>query len=563
MKRLRSKATGNDEQGFALITVLVSTLALTLLATAMIAYGTGSQNTSRHDQDWNAALSAAEAGVDDYIFRLNENDLYWQYNSANLPTDGNQAFSNWASIPGDQNPAQFHYTPNTSTIGSDGRLRLTSTGRVNGVTRSISVSLRHRSFLDYLYFTDYETVDPALYTGTPFSAAQAQTYCAKYYYGGVGSQRDVSGRSDFSGDSDSNGAYCTDIQFITADTLNGPVHSNDAILLCGNPQFRGDVTTSWTGSGGKMYRDGCPTSRPVFANVNDPKHTASLTMPPTNSTLKTSVASGAGGCLYTGPTRIKLNSNGTMTVTSPFTKQTNNTACPKAGATGALPVGGVIYVQNVPSTTTDANYTSGCPYTVNSRAHPLGMPIATDLNTYGCRNGDLFVEGTLKGQLTIAAENNIVITWHLLYQGGTGGSDLLGLVANNFVEIYHPASCPSGNSSSCSLNANFPNETARNAKFTEPNIYAANLSVNHSVRVQLWDRGSSLGTLHIRGILAQRYRGPVGTNSNGSVASGYAKDYVYDQRLKYLAPPKFLDPVASQWEQSTWAEVKAPVGLPN
>ena len=42
------------------------------------------------------------------------------------------------------------------------------------------------------------------------------------------------------------------------------------------------------------------------------------------------------------------------------------------------------------------------------------------------------------------------------------------------------------------------------------------LSVNHSFRVQACDRrGAPLGTLHITGVLAQRYRGPVGTNSSG------------------------------------------------
>ena len=66
-----------------------------------------------------------------------------------------------------------------------------------------------------------------------------------------------------------------------------------------------------------------------------------------------------------GPTRIKLNSNGTMTVNSPFSKNTNNSSCPLNGTTGPLPTDGVIFVQNVPSTTTDPNYTDGCPYSVN------------------------------------------------------------------------------------------------------------------------------------------------------------------------------------------------------
>ncbi len=550
-----------DERGFALITVMLATTVLALLASGVVAYGVGSQNVSRHDENWNAALAAAEAGIDDYLFRLNENGSYWTYSASNLPTGGNAAFTGWERVAGGGTTSEFHYTPDTSTIAADGRVRLTSTGRVGATTRTVSVTLRHRSFLDYLYFTDFETVDPALYSGTPFTAAQAQANCSKYYYGGFGNQRDEPNRSDFPGDSDSNGAYCSDIVFISADTINGPMHTNDAFMLCGTPHFLGDTSTAWTGANGKLYRDNCPTSAPVFANPTDPKNLSPLTMPPSNSAIKAETASGKGGCLYTGPTRIRVNSNGTMTVNSPFSKQTNNAACPTSGS-AALPANGVIFVQNVPSASTDPNYTNGCPYNVNGRAHPLGLPIANDLNTYGCRNGDAFIEGTLKGQLTVAAENNIVVTWHLQYQSGLNGTDLLGLVANNFVEIYHPVNCTSGASAACNLNANFPGETARNATFSNPNVYAASLSVNHSVRVQMWDRGAPLGTLQVRGILAQRYRGPVGTNSNGNVYTGFVKDYVYDQRLKYLAPPKFLDPVASQWQVNTWAEVHQPSGLP-
>jgi hypothetical protein len=62
--------------------------------------------------------------------------------------------------------------------------------------------------------------------------------------------------------------------------------------------------------------------------------------------------------------------------------------------------------------------------------------------------------------------------------------------------------------------------------------------------------------LHIDGAIAQRYRGPVG--QSGSNATGYLKQYVYDQRLKYLSPPKFLDPVASSWGVATWAEINVP-----
>jgi hypothetical protein len=537
----RAAPTLRDECGFALATVMIISMVLSMLALATVNYAVGSQNISHYDQNWNAALAAAEAGIDDYIFRLGENGNYWQYNAGNLPPDGNLAFTSYVQVAGTTTDAKFRYDVDTSTIAQTGLVTLTSTGRVGNSARTVRVSLRRRSFLDYLYFTNYETIDPAMYTGSPFTPAQAQTQCALYYYTG----RNPS---------------CSNIIFVSTDKLNGPMHTNDAFMVCGTPNFLGDTSTSWTGANGLMYRDGCPTSHPVFANPGDPAYAVPLTMPPSDTSIKLQTAAGTGGCLYTGPTRIKLLANGTMTVKSPFSKNTNNAACPKNGATGALPTNGVIYVQNVPSTPSDPNYTNGCPYNVNGRAHPLGMPIANDLTTYGCRNGDVFIEGTLKGQLTIASENNIDITWNLQYNGGVAGTDLLGLIADNYVEVYHPVNCASGTTSACNLNANFPTETARNATFSSPVIQAAILSLAHSFRVQAWDRGSPLGTLNVTGVLAQQYRGPVGTNSNGVIVSGFSKNYTYDQRLRYLSPPYFLDPVASQWGIVTWAENPVPNG---
>ena len=56
-------------------------------------------------------------------------------------------------------------------------------------------------------------------------------------------------------------------------------------------------------------------------------------------------------------------------------------------------------------------------------------------------------QGTLKGRLTIAADNNIDIIDNVNIPTGAGGSDLLGLVANNYVEIYHPVDQSSSSSS--------------------------------------------------------------------------------------------------------------------
>jgi hypothetical protein len=63
--------------------------------------------------------------------------------------------------------------------------------------------------------------------------------------------------------------------------------------------------------------------------------------------------------------------------------------------------------------------------------------------------------------------------------------------------------------------------------------------------------GGNLGTLKITGVLAQNFRGAVGTNAG---ATGFTKDYNYDRRLNFRGPPHFLDPVRSAWKLRGFTE---------
>jgi len=175
-----------------------------------------------------------------------------------------------------------------------------------------------------------------------------------------------------------------------------------------------------------------------------------------------------------------------------------------------------------------------------------------------------------------------------------GGDDLLGLVANNYIEVYHPVRNDGTTSSppcdgvksdnSCNLripgtstSATIPSLYSGTTPGTStmatvltaqalrnPSFYGPLLTVQHSFRVQnyRYGLGSTLGNLTVFGAIAQRYRGIVGTFSGGVISSGYAKAYSYDQRLKYDSPPKFLNPVASAWQVVTWAECKTATCAP-
>jgi hypothetical protein len=156
--------------------------------------------------------------------------------------------------------------------------------------------------------------------------------------------------------------------------------------------------------------------------------------------------------------------------------------------------------------------------------------------------------------MSIASEHDINITWNLQYGTGgtTGTGNLLGLVANNYVSVFHPVDDDGDN-------LNIPGHSS---PFNNATIQAAILSVQHSFRVQNFDDGNPLGNLNITGAIAQEFRGAVGTFSGTSSVSGYTKNYVYDTRLKYLSPPYFLDPVKSAWGVATWAEIHTPGTFP-
>lgn len=523
LRRMRT-----EESGIALAAVIIMAVVMMTLVAATTGFAVNSLDTSRRDQDWNGALAAAEGGIDDYLYRLNRDSEYWTYDAGNPPPDGNDAFTQWVNVPGNAS-SQFRYSVDATQLAGQGVIRLTSSGKANGVVRTVEALLRRRNFLDYLYFTEYETTDPAMYTGWPFDPTEAEVNCAHHYFDSVGRHEN-----------------CSDITFFSQDVINGPLHTNDALLISGTPQFLGDTSTSWDGTcqnsectpSSVRYRG---SGTPVFSRPGDPVYASTLTLPPSNTSLKDKADAQLGGvgCLYTGPTSITLNSNGTMNVTSPKTVSSN---C-ATGSGVALPDNGVIFVQSIP--------TSG-PNAGTCSSHGLSYPKNGDINTaqYGCADGDAFVQGTLDGNLTIAAQDSIIITGNTTYQGGTGGNDLLGLVAENYVEIYHPVTCSSWSGGSCTSSAN------ATGALTNPTVHAAILTVKHSFRVQQYYYGAPLGTLTVFGSIGQLYRGAVGTFSGGSTTHGYSKAYSYDQKLKYTSPPHFLDPVASAWGVRTWAECK-------
>ena len=557
-----------DDSGSALLMVLGAMMVLTIIVTVAGTVAIRTAAFSRHSTDWNQALAAAEAGVDDYLARLNRDDNYWHtldctnqaMKKPNVTACSWDASTpvGWVDVPLSPR-AEFHYDVVTTSTATNGAITLTSTGRVGSVKRSVETVLRRGGFGEFLYYTVYETTDPANEAVYGLNNSTAQDKCAHYvwepYVAGVSKPRDTS--------------YCANIQFGSGDKINGPLHSNDTILMSGTPRFQGTVTTS------------DPACKPVngvprpytacykkngSANPQFDKGIAYRTevdLPTSIGDLKQYVVPSATnttpGCLYTGPTRIKIlpNSSGdhsTMKVWSPWTKTGINAGCGGVSPNGqevALPHNNLVMVQDVPSS--QSLPASGkCAVGAIDGSLPQNNDYNQEYSDANCRYGTLYVEGTLHGRVTMAADNNIIITGDLKYADGKTGLDALGLIAQNSVKIYHPIKCTNTSQGKCTSGQNLSRPSG--GTFSSPTVQGSILTLQHSFGVQSYNLGDDLGTLHLFGSFAQRFRGPVATTSGSTLVSGYWKDYEYDTRLRYSPPPFFLDPVRSSWGVKAYGE---------
>ncbi len=293
------------------------------------------------------------------------------------------------------------------------------------------------------------------------------------------------------------------ISFISGDAIEGPLHTNDTLSICGNPRF-GRTAQDMIEIGRKPRPAGTRTAAPEAAPSSPAPESPRprCCVPPESNSKLSTIALPA--FRYTGQVRICL-SGANMTVG-------NGTTCTGLYS-GPIPSNGVVYV-------------------ANGACSAVYSPITTIYeSTSGC--GNAYVSGTYTGQLTIAAENDVIINGSLCRTSCTtaSGEALLGLIANNFVRVYHPCS----------------NDTNRTGSISNPTIDAAILAIKHSFIVDNYSCGNPLGTLDVEGAIAQKFRGPVGTGGSSGASSGYTKNYVYDDRLRYLEPPSFIEPTGASW----------------
>jgi len=166
------------EDGFTMLLV-VGTMAVVVVAVGLVLSDVqGDFKPGRKDEDRKVAYAAAEAGIADYQARLESNPSYWaQCVDANNPSLGQVGNKNFVSMPGSSAqyaiellPANGFTSCSTSNAASmvsgagEFRIRVTGRSRAGDTTqRQIIATFRPKGFLNYIYYTDYETLDPKLY----------------------------------------------------------------------------------------------------------------------------------------------------------------------------------------------------------------------------------------------------------------------------------------------------------------------------------------------------------------------------------------------------------------
>jgi hypothetical protein len=593
IRRLKLRLPGaRDDEGIAMAMVIGISAVLMLLLTFTLSVSMSGVVKAKTDENWNGAIAAAYAGIEDYKSRIADDNTYYRTGNASAafsvgsdfantdpdnPAFGSGATGSWSYIENSADGAAYRYEVDNSSYADTGVLKVRSTGRVGNVTRSVVVDLKQKGFIDYLYYTMYEIQDPDI---------SGKTGCVVYAWNG-------------------RNADCSDIAFGSSDELYGPVHSNDIMRVC-EAKFYGVVTTGWNpGTNQNLLRykrinsqgQNC-TATEVF-DKGKPTTAKVLDLPPTNGDMRDEVRTdlpatvARPGCLYTGPTKITFHNDGTMTVWSPWTKKTQiafSTGANPAPVSGTTPtmcgtvnsnnniantlghVDGqripaleknLIFVQNVPtgtansaastnpnfwlSTARPSRFTSSTCSTGNGIGYPRNSEYVTSVSTsYGCTNGDLFVEGTVNAQMTISTENYVYVTGDIKYVNPE--ANVLGLVGQGAVWVWNPVSrtCTSNSGSSNCNSYSYASLLPDNRE-----INAAMVSVLHTIQVQNADKGGSQGILTVKGAMSQKFRGIVRTNSNG-----YAKNYRYDERFRFIAPPKFLSPVSTTYGISVMVESK-------
>jgi hypothetical protein len=520
-----------SEQGYTMIFAVMVLFVSALLVTGAFVAAEGDINQTHTNTAQRKAYYAAQAGVQVYLYNLNSSPNYW-ITCPRTPTKENakkELENEPQAVPGTSDETYVYETlpaskvakceankPSTivenATQTANGTFRIKSTGRAPSARgpkgeqlyaeRSIVATVNHPGFLNYVFESNYEVEDPMTLPEKP-------KVCEHYYK--YRKENGLTGK-------------CPSFPFIEEDELKGPFHTNDAVDISGSPSFGRnpkDVIEM-----DESYYGGTPNLIGTLVEGGP-----TLSPPATDEEVLETA-----GRKFKGRTVIELEegSPNTMSGTT-YNAKGEKEEFKKL----AMPSGGVIFVEN--NTAAGSCTLEYSPFVYNKNYEE-------EQEKPYC--GDVYIKGKYTESLTVASQHDVIVIGNIETtheaSGKPTGVAALGLIANDFVRVYHPVtgsgvntqgSCPGGN-----------NET----KSTDPRGWGSNenlvvdagiLSTKNSWIVDNFSCGASLNELTVWGAIAQDWRGRV---TKGPGGGGYPhKNYNYDERLATDQPPSFLSPTTT------------------
>ncbi len=555
---------------------MLGVMAVTsLLVVAAFTSANGEVHLTATDTAQKKAYYAAEAGIEDYEYHLTQDGNYLDYCTS--PTPSNTALNQYYKtgtkeplkvselstaevpavetqkseekyalelIPAESDPGNagdFECESNNLVASmveekgsATGTFRIKSVGFSGNQVSAIVATFRNANFVSYVWYTMYEVADPVIDGAVPNGDPSTYwTECGHFY-----EEREKLANKQ-----------CLPLNnfFATGESVNGPIHVQDHGGVCGEPTFGRSATDRIEFGGGNNKSEpgystenagGCGGANPKFNGTHiPPAEVPSLAPPPGDEELEHVVEPAYH---FHGKTEFVLEGK-TMTINKYFLNK--GTVEITTTKNVAYPPNGVIYVSGG-----EGEGHGSC-----ETYSPFG-PVPSYSGDTEC--GNAYVHGKYEESLTIAAQNDVIINESILTP--TNPQDtadappttnaLLGLIANNFVRIYHPlAGTRVKEFTKCGSSSNLT--TGEKPDLNNPIIYAAILAVKHSVIVDNFDCGApSLGHLNIYGAVAGLFsNGLTGVLNNGALESGYGYSANYDNRLQVEEPPHFLNPIQAAW----------------
>jgi hypothetical protein len=610
-KTLTAPRNRADHGQAALVLVVAFTVLLTIIGGVMVNSFVNNAPILQKASLKRMAYRSLTSGINAYLSAINANPYLASCNTSDASSNlcAGLTYQSWTQVAGTNTGngviPEYYMFNNPQVVLSSSNKAVTSLEvEVVGAAgfpgsyiyySSVAHFTPANDYLNNVWWTNYESSD---FSETPPNAAN----CVHYWV------------------AQTVGSHCGQVYWVANDNVTGPMYTNDSIFLANGATLSNVFSTSSTTADplclNYTYGGSCNTTAPTAPPNPPPIATdghALEASPISNTELKQTAIQ--GGCYYQGPTTITFNAAGTMNVVSQLSPgypatltqsqpSTDTSVCATNGVS-AYPKNGVVYVDASPSSWVNADNpfysstNSGLSQTVNCSGCYFGN------SAQPATEGDAFVSdawstssgsftGSFSGDLDVAAANNVIIQGPITYEDCTGSgwtsssgwtaapatascpynsatsttpNDMLGLIANNFIEVNRPEY--NSNSVNGSNAGKFlpscggttwvpplcdPSTSTGTPEGAGLTVDATVLALNQSFVVNNYGDNDpppqAEGTLLVYGSIQQDSRGPVGLTDG----NGYLKDYVWDARLGLVSPPFYLTPGTASWNLNSSAE---------